>query len=102
MKIDFAFRTDVAAQRRLETPVRPDRAEREVRPDRPERASEGVNYRNLYNRVVNSDLEREEKAGLINRIQNAAGKGGPVDADPTRSVRPERDSRAERRFITEA
>ncbi|MDZ4785961.1 MAG: hypothetical protein SGJ02_07785 [bacterium] len=29
-------------------------------------------FRGLYNRVVNSDLDREQKAGLINRIKGAA------------------------------
>lgn len=40
--------------------------------DRPASLEREPNYRGFYNRVVNSNLDRSEKAQFIERIKNAA------------------------------
>lgn len=101
MKIETAVPVDVAARRSADRPERP-----EGRRDRDESA-QGVNYRALYKRVLNSGLDRQDKANLIERIKNAAA-GGSDGGDRVRDrrdaaerPRPEAERVDGRRLIAE-
>lgn len=68
-------------------------SEGEGRSERTREAS-GPNLRKIANRVVNSDLDRADKAQLLERIKNAAG--GDDGSDPARR-RIEADPQAKER-----
>ncbi|MBX7144973.1 MAG: hypothetical protein K1X79_11015 [Oligoflexia bacterium] len=79
MRVDRAQAQDVIERA---TPAR----RREAAPSE-ERESDRVNYRLRYRRVENSDLDRADKAVLLERIKSAASGGGDQSERPVRNLR---------------